>query len=40
VTVPAKHLATHADLQRLPENVRGEIIAGELVVQPSPTPLQ
>lgn len=39
VTAPAKHLATYADLQRLPEDARGEIIAGELVVQPSPTPL-
>jgi Uma2 family endonuclease len=39
VSAPAKNLATYADLLALPEDARGEIIAGEVIVQPSPTPL-
>jgi Uma2 family endonuclease len=39
VSAPAKTLATYAELLALPEDVRGEIIGGEVVVQPSPTPL-
>jgi Uma2 family endonuclease len=38
VSAPAKKLATYADLVALPEEARGEIIAGELVLEPSPTP--
>ncbi|MGE0791454.1 MAG: Uma2 family endonuclease [Sandaracinaceae bacterium] len=35
---PARHLATYADLLRLPEDVRAEILAGELVTSPAPLP--
>ena len=35
---PAKRLATYADLLALPDDTRAEIIGGEIVVQPSPTP--
>jgi Uma2 family endonuclease len=38
VTAPAKQLATYADLLALPEDARGEIIAGDVLLQPSPTP--
>jgi len=38
VPQPARRLATYADLLALPEHERAEILAGELVVQPSPTP--
>jgi len=39
VTAPAKRLATYADLLALPDDARGEIVDGEVVLQPSPTPL-
>lgn len=39
MTEPAKGLATYADLIALPGDRRAEVINGELVVQPSPTPL-
>ncbi len=35
---PARRLATYSDLLALPEDVRAEIVAGEVVVQPSPLP--
>lgn len=35
---PARKLATYADLLTLPADVRAEILAGEVIVQPSPTP--
>src|SRR5512134_1070977 len=35
---PAHKLATYADLQALPESVKGEIIGGSLVTMPSPRP--
>ena len=38
VSDPAKRLATYADLLVLPGDERGEVIGGEIVVQPSPTP--
>jgi hypothetical protein len=38
VSNPAKRLATYEDILGLPENVRAEVIAGEVLVQPSPTP--
>jgi Uma2 family endonuclease len=34
----ANRLATYADLLALPEGVRGEVLAGEVVVEPSPSP--
>ncbi len=37
MSAPAKNLATYADLVALPADVRAEIIAGEVVVQPSST---
>ena len=36
---PARRLATYPDLLALPEDTRAEILGGELVVQPSPSPL-
>lgn len=36
MTSPAKRRATYEDLRALPENVTGEIIAGELHTQPRP----
>jgi Uma2 family endonuclease len=39
VSASAKRLATYADLEALPEDARGEVLAGEIVVQPSPTPI-
>lgn len=36
---PAQRLATYADLAALPDGERGEVLNGELVLQPSPTPL-
>ncbi|HXK17935.1 MAG TPA: Uma2 family endonuclease [Polyangiaceae bacterium] len=39
MTAPAKRLATYADLLALPDDARGEIVAGDVVLQPSPTPL-
>ena len=38
VSTPAKRLATYEDILGLPEGVRAEVIAGEVLVQPSPTP--
>ena len=38
MTEPARRLCTYADLLALPEGERGEVIDGELVVQPSPSP--
>jgi Uma2 family endonuclease len=38
VSDPAKRLATYADLLALSADERGEVIGGEIVVQPSPTP--
>lgn len=38
MSAPAKNLATYADLLALPDDVRAEVIAGEVIVQPSPTP--
>jgi Uma2 family endonuclease len=35
---PARRLATYADLIALPADCRAEILAGEVIVQPSPTP--
>ena len=35
---PARKLATYDDLLRLPEDVRAEILAGELVTMPAPRP--
>ena len=35
---PARRLATYADLLALPDDSRAEILGGEIVVQPSPTP--
>jgi Uma2 family endonuclease len=39
MTAWARHLATYADLLALPETERAEVINGDLVVAPSPTPL-
>jgi Uma2 family endonuclease len=36
---PARRLATYADVLALPPDVRGELISGEVVVTPSPSPL-
>lgn len=36
--MPARRPATYADIVALPENVVGEILNGELVVSPRPTP--
>jgi Uma2 family endonuclease len=38
VTGAASKLATYDDLLRLPEDVRGEIVAGEIVTAPAPLP--
>lgn len=38
VSTPAKRLATYEDILGLPEDVRAEVIAGEVLVQPFPTP--
>jgi Uma2 family endonuclease len=35
---PARRLATYSDLLALPEDARAEIVAGEVLVQPSPLP--
>ncbi len=35
---PARKLATYDDLRALPDDVRAEILAGEIVVMPSPLP--
>ncbi len=35
----AKRLATYDDLLALPDDVRGQVVAGEVIVSPSPTPL-
>ncbi|MEC7520997.1 MAG: Uma2 family endonuclease [Myxococcota bacterium] len=35
---PARKLATYDDLRRLPEDVRAEVVAGEVRVMPSPLP--
>src|SRR5690242_150820 len=34
---PAKKMATYEDLHGLPENVTGEIVAGELIATPRPS---
>jgi len=39
VTESARRLATYADLLALPAEVHAEILEGEIVVAPSPTPL-
>ena len=39
VPLPARRLATYSDLLALPAGERAEILNGELVVQPSPTPV-
>jgi Uma2 family endonuclease len=39
VSDPARRRATYADLEALPEDVRAELIGGEIVVEPSPTPI-
>jgi Uma2 family endonuclease len=36
---PARRLATYEDLLGLPDDVRAEVIDGEVVVAPSPSPL-
>ncbi len=38
MAVPAGKEATYEELLNLPENMTGEIIAGELIVSPRPTP--
>ncbi len=38
MTLPAKRPATYADILALPEQVVGEVLAGELVVSPRPAP--
>jgi len=38
VPAPARRLATYADLLALPGDSKSEILGGEIVVQPSPTP--
>ena len=38
MSTPAKRLATYEDILGLPEDVRAEVIAGEVLVQPFPTP--
>lgn len=38
MATPAPKLATYADLLALPEDVRAEVLAGEVVVSPSPSP--
>lgn len=38
MSIPAKRLATYVELLARPENERAEIVAGEILVQPSPTP--
>lgn len=35
---PARHPATYDDILALPEDVRAELVAGEVVVTPSPLP--
>jgi Uma2 family endonuclease len=35
---PARRFASYADLEALPEGVRGEILGGEIVTQPSARP--
>jgi Uma2 family endonuclease len=39
VSASAPRLKTYADLLALPDDARGEIIAGEIVLEPSPSPL-
>ena len=38
MSTPAQRLATYADLFDLPENLIGEILHGQLITQPRPTP--
>lgn len=38
MSVPANLLATYADLLALPEDIRAEVLAGEVVTAPSPLP--
>ena len=40
MTAPARKLATYRDLLALPGNVRAQIVGGEILVEPSPTPEQ
>jgi Uma2 family endonuclease len=39
MSAPAPRLATYEDLLALPDDVRAEVIDGEVVVAPSPSPL-
>jgi Uma2 family endonuclease len=39
VSEPAKRRATYDDLLALPDDTRAEIVGGEIVVSPSPTPI-
>jgi len=38
VSVPATKLATYDDLLRLPDDVRGEVLAGHVITAPAPLP--
>ncbi len=38
MSTPANHVATYEDLFSVPDNMVGEIIAGELITQPRPSP--
>src|SRR4051794_34924062 len=38
MATPAPKLATYADLIALPEDARGEVLAGEIVTSPAPLP--
>lgn len=38
VSDPAPHLATYADLLALPEDVRAEVLGGQIVTAPAPLP--
>jgi Uma2 family endonuclease len=38
MTSAVRRLATYADLTALPEGVRGQVIAGEVLLAPSPSP--
>lgn len=39
MVLPHQKKATYADIQRLPDALRGEILAGELYVAPRPSPI-
>lgn len=38
MATPGPKLATYADLLALPEDVRAEVLAGEIITSPSPLP--